>query len=285
MSRELKSLFSITTERHDHMTSRFEMIPLCSGSSGNSILVRVEGLQLLFDLGISCKRITEALVKVGTDPNDIDAVFLSHAHSDHIAGADVFMRKYNKDVYATDDTMRGFLYTCKKEHDPSLDHIIDDEVSFGNVTVKACRTPHDTAGSVCFKVCCEDKAVMIMTDLGHVTDEIRDMALGVDGILIESNYDLEMLLTGPYDYVLKRRVEGPYGHLSNVDCAKMIKELIDSGTRNFMLGHLSENNNVPEVALGTVVDYLMGFGLMLEKDYHLTVAKRYEPSSPMVVFQ
>ena len=267
------------------MTSRFEMIPLCSGSSGNSILVRANGLNLLFDLGISCKRIVEALGKVGTDPQDIDAVFLSHAHSDHIAGADVFTRKYNKDIYATDDTMRGFLYMCKKEHDPFLDHVIDGDIVIGDVTVKTCKTPHDTAGSVCFKVCLEDRALMIMTDLGHVTDEIRDMALGVDGILIESNYDYEMLITGPYDYVLKRRVGGPYGHLSNEDCARMIKELIESGTRNFMLGHLSENNNVPELALGTVVDFLMNNGFMLEKDYHLSVAKRYEPSDPMVVFQ
>ena len=266
------------------MTSRIEMIPLCSGSSGNSILVKTEGKNLLFDLGISCKRIVEALTKVGTDPNDIDAVFLSHAHSDHIAGADVFTRKYNKDIYATNDTMRGFLNTCKKEHDSSLDHIIDNDVQLGDIKVQICKTPHDTAGSVCYKVISSDRSVMIMTDLGHVTDEIREMALGVDGILIESNYDHEMLLTGPYDYVLKRRVEGPYGHLSNDDCARMIKELIDSGTKRFILGHLSENNNIPDLALRTVTDYLDGFGLQMQKDYVIEIARRHEPSDPLVVF-
>lgn len=275
------------TERLD-MASVFEMIPLCSGSSGNSILVRVLGMNILFDCGISCKRIVEALGKVGTDPTEIDAMFLSHSHSDHISGADVFVRKYFTDIYATKETMRSFLSVCKKEHSRELDHEIDGEVVFktvkGNVTVIACKTPHDTAGSVCFKVCCAGKSIMIMTDLGHVTDEIRSLAKGVDGILIESNYDYEMLITGPYDYALKRRVEGPYGHLSNEDCAQMIKELIDSGTKSFILGHLSENNNVPDLALNTVVDYLASFGLHKEKDYYLEVARRHEPSDPMVVF-
>ncbi|MCR5617765.1 MAG: MBL fold metallo-hydrolase [Clostridiales bacterium] len=269
------------------MASTFEMIPLCSGSSGNSILVRAKGMNLLFDLGLSCKRIVEALEKVGTDPSSVDAVFLSHSHSDHISGADVFIRKYNTDVYATKETLRSFLTVCKKEHAPCLDHEISEEIVFetdeGDVKVLSCCTPHDTAGSVCFKVCADDRSLMIMTDLGHVTDDIKSMAKGVDGILIESNYDYEMLITGPYDYVLKRRVGGPYGHLSNEDCAEMIRELIESGTRRFMLGHLSENNNIPDLAVRTVVDYLSGFGFAIERDYELDVAKRYEPSAPLVV--
>lgn len=269
------------------MASVIEMIPLCSGSSGNSILVKANGMNLLFDCGISCKRIVEALNKVGTDPTEIDALFLSHSHSDHISGADVFVRKYYTDIYATKETLRSFLNVCKKEHSGQLDHEIEGEVFFktvkGDVKVFACKTPHDTAGSVCFKVCCGDKSTMIMTDLGHVTDDIRAMAKGVDGILIESNYDYEMLITGPYDYALKRRVEGPYGHLSNEDCAAMIKELIEGGTKSFILGHLSENNNVPDLALRTVVDYLASFGLSREKDYNIEVAKRHEPSAPMVI--
>ena len=270
------------------MTSTFEMIPLCSGSSGNSILVKAMGMNLLFDLGMSCKRIDMALNKVGTDPDDIDAVFLTHSHSDHMSGADVFIRKHNADVYASKGTMKAFLAGCRKEHDPAMDHIIEDNVIIstdqGEIRIDCRKTPHDVDGSVCFKVTCEDKSMMIMTDLGHVTDEIREMALGVDVILIESNYDYEMLINGPYDYVLKRRVQGPYGHLSNDDCAKMIKDLIESGTKTFMLGHLSENNNIPDLAYKTVVDYLAEHGLEKERDYNLDIANRYEPSNPMVVF-
>ena len=270
------------------MDSGFVMIPLFSGSSGNSILVKVRGINLLFDCGQSCKRIDNALLSVGTDPNDISALFLSHGHSDHISGADVFIRKHPTDIYATAGTMKSFLRTCKKEHDPALDNCLDlEDVVFdtdeGEVVVKMCATPHDSDGSVCFKVIADDKSVMVMTDLGHVTDEIREMASGVDAILIESNYDYDMLITGPYDYMLKRRVGGPYGHLSNEDCAKTVKELIDSGTRRFVLGHLSENNNLPDLALRTVVEYLESFGLKRESDYFLDVAKRYEPTDPIVV--
>ena len=270
------------------MESPFQLIPLFSGSSGNSILVRVKGLNLLFDCGQSCKRVVTALDAVGTSPDSINAMFLSHGHSDHISGADVFIRKYPTDIYATKGTMKYFLSTCKKEHDSELDNILEgQEIVFdtdeGAVTVTACPTPHDCDGSVCFKVIADDKSIMIMTDLGHVTDDIKSMALGCDAILIESNYDNDMLITGPYDYVLKRRVGGPYGHLSNDDCARMIKELIDSGTKKFILGHLSQNNNLPEVALRTVIEYLDSFGLKRECDYYLEVANRYEPTDPVVV--
>ena len=123
-----------------------------------------------------------------------------------------------------------------------------------------------------------------MTDLGHVTDEIRDMAHGVDGILIESNYDYEMLITGPYDYVLKRRVGGPYGHLSNEDCAQMIKELIENGTKNFMLGHLSEENNLAELAYEAVrLEIMMDDSKYEPSDFEIKVAKRSEVSQPVAV--
>lgn len=270
------------------MTLRFELVPLFSGSSGNSILVRADGLNLLFDCGHNCKRICEALAKVGTDPNSINAVFLTHSHSDHIQGVDVFMRKFNIPVFGTYKTLCAFKRTCRKEHSPELDRVLESsEIVFdgneGKVVVKWCQTPHDAEGSVCYKVVVGNKSCMIMTDLGYVTNDISEMAMGVDGILIEANYDNEMLIYGPYDYMLKKRVGGPYGHLSNDDCGKMMVELIKSGTRKFILGHLSENNNVPELALGTVVSILMQNGYNLGVDYEVKVANRYEPTESMVI--
>lgn len=269
------------------MASEFELIPLFSGSSGNSILVKAGDINLLFDCGHNCKKITEALKKVDVDPYTISAIFLTHSHGDHISGADVFMRKYHIPVYATRDTMRDFLCKCTKAHEPEMDRILEDDIVFEtlskNIRVRWCDTPHDTAGSVCYRVDYGDFSTMIMTDLGHVTYDIREMAMGVNGILIEANYDEDMLIYGPYDYMLKKRVGGLYGHLSNVDCGNMMVDLIKSGTRKFILGHLSENNNEPGIALGTVVKILRENGFEMDRDYEIKVANRYDPTEAMVI--
>lgn len=270
------------------MANRFELIPLYSGSSGNSILVRVDGINILFDCGHNCKKITSALQEVSTDPNDIKALFITHSHSDHISGVDVFVRKYNIPIYATAPTLREINCRCSKPHDCSLDRaLMSEQVVFegveGEVKVSWCETPHDAMGSVCYRVDAGDKSCMIMTDIGHITSDIKALASGVDGILIEANYDNEMLAYGPYDYQLKRRVGGPYGHLSNEDCGNMMVELYKLGTRKFMLGHLSVNNNVPELALGTVVKIMMENNLRFGEDYELRVANRFEPTDALVV--
>ncbi len=263
-----------------------ELIPLFSGSSGNSILVRACGKNLLFDLGQSCKRIDEALGSVGTDPDHIDGIFITHLHSDHVSGVDVFVRKHRAPIFATLSTHRYIAKICKKEHDSNLDIVVNenDVIDFDeNIKIFTCSTPHDVQGSVCFKVEAEGKACVIMTDLGHVTEQIRGMAEGANGVLIESNYDLDMLKNGPYDYMLKKRVGGPDGHLSNTDCAEMIRHLLENGTHQFILGHLSENNNLPELAFNTVKHYLSQNYYTLDEDYSLWVANRYEPSRGLVL--
>lgn len=265
-----------------------ELIPLFSGSSGNSVLVRVCGFQFLVDIGQSCKRVEEALLKVGTTADDIDALFITHSHSDHIKGVDVFVRKHPLPIYATAPTMNAILKTCTKPHDAMLDKVIDSREILmkspvcddDDVRIDICETPHDAYGSVCYKFSSESKkkSLMVMTDLGYVTEEIRAMATGVSGILVEANYDPDMLENGPYDYVLRRRVAGPRGHLSNYDSAEIIKYLIDHGTTEFMLGHLSENNNIPDLAYETIVSVLRKYQYENDTHYHLKVAKRYEVS-------
>ncbi len=258
-----------------------QLIPLFSGSSGNSTLIKAGKKNILIDAGRNCKQVTCALQAVGTDPDSIDAIFITHAHHDHLDALDVFVRKYPADIYATASTHKYIAKKCSKPHPLSQDIVITpgEEIDLGDgVTVLSCATPHDAAGSVCYKVIYEGRSLMVMTDLGFVTDDIRAMALGVDGILIEANYDKRMLVYGPYPEDLKARIAGDKGHLSNDACAEMIRDMIDQGTYNFILGHLSENNNTHEKAYLTVTEYLRRFKLEQSVNYNIAVANRYEPT-------
>ena len=263
-----------------------ELVPLFSGSSGNATLIRTDNANILIDAGWNCKAIVNALNEVGTNPEDIDAVFITHSHVDHVSGLDVFIRKYPSRLYATEQTFRGMQRRFTKPHTLTPDIVIipgrETEIAPG-LKVKAISTPHDAAGSCCYKIITEDKTCMVMTDMGYVTEDILDAAKGIDAILIESNYDRRMLVYGDYPEDLKIRIAGDGGHLSNDDCAEAVKALIDSGTRKFILGHLSENNNTHEKAEQTVCGYLESFKFKKGTDYELTVANRYEPT-PALVF-
>lgn len=261
-----------------------ELVPLFSGSSGNATLIRTDNANILIDAGWNCKAIVNALREVGTSPEDIDAVFITHSHSDHVNGLDVFIRKYPSKLYATEQTFRGIQRRFTKPHTETPDIVIvpgKKTKIVPGLSVVAINTPHDAAGSCCYKIFAEDKTCMVMTDMGYVTEDILAAAKGIDAILIESNYDRRMLVYGDYPEDLKARIAGDGGHLSNDDCAETIKLLIDSGTRKFILGHLSENNNTHEKAEKTVCDYLSSHKFRKGKDYELTVANRYEPTSAL----
>jgi len=263
-----------------------ELIPLFSGSSGNCTLVRTGSTNILIDAGRNCKAIVTALTEVGTKPEDIDAVFITHSHSDHVSGLDVFVRKYPTKLYATEQTFRSIKKLFRKPHLLTPDLVITpgEKVEAGDgISVICTPTPHDADGSVCYKILSGKKEIMIMTDVGYMTEQLKDFAKGVDGILIESNYDRRMLAYGDYPESLKIRIAGDGGHLSNDDCAETMKFLIDNGTRNFILGHLSENNNTPEKAETTVTEYLSSFGLTKGEDYFLRTAHRYCPTEAMVI--
>jgi len=263
-----------------------ELVPLFSGSSGNCTLIRANGANILIDAGHNCKKIVCALQSVGTNPEDIDAVFITHSHVDHVSGLDVFIRKYPSKLYATEGTLRGISRRFTKPHTLTPDIIVRPGESFEvapGVEAVACLTPHDAYGSCCYKIMCDGKSCMVMTDLGYFTDDIRDTATGVDAILIESNYDMRMLAFGSYPEDLKVRIAGDGGHMSNDDCAEAMKYLIDNGTQKFILGHLSENNNTPDKAEKTIREYLKECDLLEGEHYFMQTAKRYDPTDGVLI--
>jgi len=267
------------------VTHCVQMIPLFSGSSGNAVFFQFGETRFLVDAGVSCKRITEALHRIGERPESLNGIFITHDHSDHVQGLDVFVRKYEIPIYATADTWRGIHAFSKKPHDRALDHEIFPGESFfcKDVEVLSFSTPHDAVGSVGYRFQAFSHSFSIATDMGFFSDEIMESIKGSSAVMLEANYDHEMLWNGPYPWPLKKRVDGKNGHLCNVDCAEAISRLIESGTRTFMLAHLSQENNAPRIARREVVEYLKNQNFSDGVDYDLFVAKRSDISEAVVL--
>ena len=257
--------------------------PLFSGSSGNAILVSTEETRVLVDAGMSCKKIVEALTCVGVNPYDLQAVLITHDHSDHISALDVFTRKFSIPIFATRATWRGIHAAEKKAHSPELDHeiVTGEKTRIGELDILAFDTPHDAQGSCGYRFETGDHAIAIATDIGVMTPVIFEHLRGCEGILLEANYDKDMLWNGGYPYYLKKRIAGEGGHLCNDDCASTVARLCQEGTRHFILGHLSQENNLPQVAERTVLRAMTEASLVREKDYTLQIANRYQPTAPL----
>lgn len=234
-----------------------EFITLASSSSGNAALVRHGGTSLLIDAGISARRIAQALSLLGMSPAELDAVLVTHAHSDHVGGIATLVKKYAVPVYASRGTSR-FL-PCAAE----AVHVImnNDFFEIGELSVHSFRTSHDAAGSVDYRIDSDEGSLGLLTDTGYVTNEAADMLPGVDLLLLEANHDVEMLKNGPYPYHLKLRILGEEGHLSNDAAADFALECARQGTRDIMLAHLSAENNTPELAEYAVARRLQAAGL------------------------
>ncbi len=225
-------------------------ISLQSGSNGNCYYVESNGTKLLFDAGITASMATRRLEEHGRDIKDVDALIISHDHGDHARHAGVYHRKYKMPVYITQRT----LEVAAKKHGigpiKDVSHFITgDVISFGGVSIETIQSPHDAADGSLFVISSNGKRLGIWTDLGRLSDELYSLVSTLDGIFIESNYDPLMLDNGPYPAFLKKRIKGPDGHLSNIDCA----ELLRAGTKLqwACLAHISNNNNTPETAMET----------------------------------
>lgn len=260
---------------------------LASGSSGNSSLIGdSEGNHFLVDCGISCKRIVESLSDFSINTESVKGIFITHEHADHINGLMMLMKKYKIPVFASLGTLseltkcKGFDNSYKK-----LMYKIEANrpFCFNDFKVNCFNIPHDAAEPMGFNFEKYDTKVSVCTDFGMITDEIEDGLKGSQGLVIEANHDERMLEAGRYPFRLKRRILGDRGHISNENSGKLITKLWNEDMKHVFLGHLSDENNMPELALETVRCEL----LMKNKNYEnftkIEVANRDKTSEKVIL--
>ena len=229
------------------------IVTLYSGSGGNSTFIRVADTAILIDAGKNAKRLCTALKSIGSDIEEIRAIFVTHDHADHTSALEVLSKKHNIPIHITEQSARVFDRIAPAPiHSRLVRHTPIFSVEVGDVTVSSFETPHDSMMSVGYRIEFfdgeEKRAVGVATDIGYVTDEIRMGLLGCEAVVIESNHDIDMLRHGTYPDILKRRILSNRGHLSNEDSAILSAYLAERGTRAFLLAHLSEENNEPSLA-------------------------------------
>lgn len=258
---------------------------IASGSSGNCIYVGSEATHLLVDVGISGKRTESGLNGIGVTGRDLDGILITHEHADHISGLGVMARKYGVPVYATAGTIDA-IRSCGSlgKIDPSLFREVraDEKLIIKDLTVNPMRISHDAADPVAYRIGYGSKRVGICTDLGVYDDYTVECLRGMDALLIEANHDVNMLQVGPYPYYLKQRILGERGHLSNENSGKLLCRILHDKMQAIILGHLSKENNLPELAYEAVrMEITMGDNPYSANDFRMQVALRSE-ASPVV---
>lgn len=256
--------------------------PIASGSSGNCIYVGSDNTHILVDCGISGKKILSGLNSLEVDGNDIDGIVVTHEHTDHIMSIGVLARRFHKPIYATKGTIEAFKsYSSLGVIDDNLLHVIkaDDEFYINDMLVRPIQISHDAAEPVAFRFENGKKSVAVMTDLGFYNEYIASSLQNLDALLVEANHDVNMLQVGPYPYPLKQRILSDRGHLSNEASGRLISDILHDDLKAIYLGHLSKENNLPELAYETVrIEINVSDTPYNGSDFPLYVASRYEPS-------
>lgn len=259
-----------------------EFFSIASGSSGNCICVGSDETHVMIDAGISGKRIEAGMNAYDLITKDMQGVLITHEHSDHISGLGVIARKYGIPIYATEGTIQGILSTKSVgKIDPSLFHPIvpDESFQIGDLEIHPIHISHDAADPVAYVVKNNEHKIGVLTDLGIYDDYIIDKMSGLDAMLLEANHDVNMLQVGSYPYPLKMRILGEYGHLSNELSGQLLGKLLHDDMKHVLLGHLSKENNLPELAYETVrLEVTMGENPYKGNDFPIEVAPRSEVS-------
>ncbi len=248
-----------------------KIINLASGSKGNLTYLESDGAKILIDDGLSCAETVKRLEKINVAPNELSAILITHEHSDHIKGVDVLSSKFNIPVYAhksvwlgLDDKLKKVSSLNRKEYEESF-NLLD-------LQIDPIELPHDVK---CFGYSVSEgqRKISVLTDLGHINDRILASARGSAIVYLEANYDRKMLMSGTkYPLSLKMRIDGPNGHLCNSVTSKAVEYLSATGTRQFVLSHLSEENNSPSLAYNSVCEDIKKEGIIEGEDIKIDVA-------------
>lgn len=259
---------------------------IASGSSGNCIYAGSADTSVLIDAGISGKRIEAGLNGLDLTTPDIDAILITHEHSDHIKGLGVLARRYGIPIYATQGTIGALKKSTAIGKIPEdLWHVIAADSSFtvGDLAVKPFSISHDAAEPVGYRIEHGGKALATATDMGCYDEYTVDALKDLDVLLLESNHDVRMLEAGRYPYYLKRRILGEKGHLSNETAGQLLCRVLHEGIREIFLGHLSEENNYEALAFETVCDEVtLGDNPFRSSDFRITIAHRDLPGEAVV---
>ena len=255
---------------------------IASGSSGNCIYVGSEATHLLVDVGISGKKTETGLNSLGVSPRDLDGILITHEHADHIAGIGVMARKYEVPIYATAGTIEA-IKACsnvgKIEEDLFIEVQADKKLTIKDITVNPMKISHDAAEPVAYRFSYGSRKIAVCTDLGVYNDYTVECLKGMDALLLEANHDVNMLQVGPYPYYLKQRILGDRGHLSNENSGRLLSRILHDKLNTIILGHLSKDNNLPELAYEAVrMEITMGENPYKAEDFDIQVAKRSDVS-------
>lgn len=248
-----------------------KVINLSSGSDGNLTYVETENARVLVDVGLSCKEIETRLALLGLKGRDIDGIIITHEHSDHIKGADVFSRKYSLPIYAHNEVWSTLYNKLSKVPERSK-KIFTEDFAIKDITFQPFEVPHDVK---CFGYSLSEgnKRISIMTDLGHTDERIFNAVKGSQLVYVEANHDINMLKhCEKYPLSLRMRIAGKNGHLSNDDSACFIEKLVNTGTRQIVLSHLSRENNTPELAYNYISSILAEHDLVEGEGFKIDVA-------------
>ncbi len=258
-----------------------KMAVLASGSSGNSIYLSTKNTAILIDAGLSGKEMERRMESIELNPEDISAILVTHEHGDHIKGAGVLSRRYNIPIYASAGTWKAANKKLGKI-DENLVRRTEEHWQLGDFEIKSFPIPHDAAEPVGYVVGDGEVNFGLATDIGYITDELYDHLKDLDCMLLEANHDIDLLREGSYPGMLKRRIRGNEGHLSNDETAELLPELLKTNKKSscpvILLSHLSAENNRPELAYLTVKNSVCSAGYKIGKDLILKCAPRDEAS-------
>ena len=259
-------------------------IALRSGSSGNASLIKNGDACFLVDCGINGKNLLLALAEAGESPAAIDGILITHEHSDHVSGLGVVLRRYKIPVYISQKVFEAILPRLGK-FDPSLIHIIEPETEFliKDQSIRSFLVPHDAPETLGYRFMTAQGDITVCTDIGQITPEVMAKIEGSRLLFLESNYDPDLLNSGPYPWPLKQRIRNGQGHLSNLQCGEGLCCLVEAGAEQITLCHLSRENNHPAIAELASVQALAGIQAKVGEDYLIQVARRYDLSDWMQI--